>query len=125
MTDDILSRTMRHREEYMRNVNFKNIFIWNQEIKRGLSGRSGHTTVSYKDKLVFIGGIDQFETNSFNGDLLVYDTSTSLLLFIPFSSQVSLEDYPEYREVFDSKICSHKCNNRFSPVHLWRSFKAY
>ena len=58
MTDDILSKAMQQRDEFIKTRTFKDIFVWSQEVKRGPSAWNSHSAIAYHDKLILIGGCD-------------------------------------------------------------------
>lgn len=70
MTDDILIKTMQHRDDNIKSRTIKDICGWNTE-GLGPSGRNNHSAVVFNDFLILIGGLDGQYTGNYE-DLLIY-----------------------------------------------------
>ena len=76
IADEILTKSLQQRNEFFKSRHtFKDVFVWNQESKVSVNGRSSHTTIVYNDKLYVFGGMDNQYPNQFycSDDLLIYD----------------------------------------------------
>ena len=134
IADEILTKSLQQRNEFFKSRHtFKDVFVWNQESKVSVNGRSSHTAIVYNDKLYVFGGMDNQYPNQFycSDDLLIYDISKyshilkGLEIYkfkfreIYMAEPEKSQNKPATIKVSFRTICSCKCVSWKQSLYFW------